>query len=56
MVFLGMLGLIVLIAGVASLSILLSYEVRVPVPYGKEGEAEQILAYFTEGRPMDARG
>ena len=115
-VFLSMVGLIVLIGGVAFLSILLSYranktrtgevfiartgvylnktlhnwnmfgsrldsvqllqeescllefaysfparhgrqrtEVRVPVPAGKEVEAEQILAYFTEGRPMDAK-
>lgn len=29
-------------------------EVRVPVPFGKEGEAEQVLAYFTQGRPLDA--
>lgn len=112
-VFLGMLGLIALIGGVAALSILLSYkanrtrtgevfiartgvylnktlhnwnmfgsrldsvqllqeesclldfaysfparhgrqhsEVRVPVPSGKEAEAGQVLAYFTEGRPL----
>jgi hypothetical protein len=29
-------------------------EVRVPVPVGKEGEADRIVAYFTQGRPTEA--
>ena len=29
-------------------------EVRVPVPVGKEEEADRIVAYFTQGRPMEA--
>jgi hypothetical protein len=31
-----------------------SAEVRVPVPAGREVEAEQILVFFTQGRPVEA--
>ena len=31
-------------------------DVRVPVPAGREEEAQRLVAYFNEGRPLETRG